>query len=214
MAKEIITAKMLLDRDYIISEIDPRIYGSFIEHLGRAVYGGIYEPGHPTANEKGFRQDVLQFVRQLKVPIIRYPGGNMVSAYNWEDGIGPKEERPRQLELAWRVIETNQIGTNEFVEWTKSVGSEAMMAVNLGTRGINAACNLLEYCNHPGGTYWSDLRKQHGYEAPHQIKTWCLGNEMDGSWQIGQKTAEKYGRLASETAKAMKQIDPTIELVT
>ncbi|MCF3942922.1 arabinosylfuranosidase ArfA [Oceanobacillus alkalisoli] len=205
---------MMLDKEFVISEIDPRIYGSFIEQLGRAVYGGIYEPTHPTADENGFRQDVMNLVKQLEVPIIRYPGGNMVSAYNWEDGIGPKENRPRRLELAWSAIETNQVGTNEFIDWSKAVGAEAMMAVNLGTRGIDAARNLLEYCNHPGGTYWSELRREHGYEQPHKIKTWCLGNEMDGPWQIGQKTAHEYGRLAAETGKVMKLADPTIELVS
>ncbi|WP_225228690.1 alpha-N-arabinofuranosidase [Bacillus sp. PS06] len=205
---------MIIDKDYAISEIDSRIYGSFIEHLGRAVYGGVYEPDHPQADENGFRKDVIELVKELDVPIIRYPGGNFVSGYNWEDGVGPKELRPRRLELAWRTIETNELGTNEFVEWTKKVNSEVMMAVNLGTRGIDAARNLVEYTNHPGGTYWSDLRKSHGYEEPHKIKTWCLGNEMDGPWQIGHKTAQEYGRLAVETAKAMKLVDSSIELVT
>lgn len=206
-------ARMVLDKDHTIAEVDPRLYGSFIEHLGRAVYGGIYEPGHPEADEQGFRKDTLQLVRDLNVPIVRYPGGNMVSAYNWEDGVGPLESRPRRLELAWRTIETNQVGTNEFVDWARKAGSEVMMAVNLGTRGIDAARNLLEYCNHPGGTYWSDLRREHGYAEPHAIKTWCLGNEMDGPWQVGQKTAHEYGRIAKETAKAMRLVDPTIELV-
>jgi alpha-N-arabinofuranosidase len=206
-------AKMIIDKDFQISEIDNRIYGSFIEHLGRAVYGGIYEPGHPEADEMGFRKDVLELVKELNVPIVRYPGGNMVSAYNWEDGVGPVEQRPRRLELAWRTIETNEIGTNEFAAWAKKVNSEVMMAVNLGTRGIDAARNLLEYCNHTSGSYWSDLRISHGYKDPHKIKTWCLGNEMDGPWQIGHKTQEEYGRLAVETAKAMRQVDPSIELV-
>lgn len=206
-------AKVILDRDYRIGKVDNRIYGSFIEHLGRAIYGGIYEPGHPNSDEKGFRKDVLELVRELNVPIIRYPGGNFVSGYNWEDGVGPVEKRPRRLELAWRTIETNEIGTNEFVEWTKRAGSEVMMAVNLGTRGADAARNLVEYCNHPGGSYWSDLRKSHGYSEPHNIKVWCLGNEMDGPWQICHKTAEEYGRVACETAKVMKWVDPTIELV-
>lgn len=206
-------ARMVLDKDHQIAEVDPRLYGSFIEHLGRAVYGGIYEPGHPEADEQGFRQDTLQLVRDLNVPIVRYPGGNMVSAYNWEDGVGPLEDRPRRLELAWRTIETNQIGTNEFADWARKAGSDVMMAVNLGTRGIDAARNLLEYCNHPGGTYWSDLRREHGYAEPHAIKTWCLGNEMDGPWQVGQKTPHEYGRIAKETAKAMRLVDPTIELV-
>ena len=147
------------------------------------------------------------------MPIIRYPGGNFVSGYNWEDGVGPVDERPRRLELAWRVIETNEIGTNEFAKWAQKAGSEVMMAVNLGTRGIDAARNLIEYCNHPSGTYWSDLRIKHGYKEPHRFKTWCLGNEMDGPWQIGHKTPEEYGRIALETGKAMRLVDPDIELV-
>lgn len=207
-------AKMIIDKAFRISEVDERIYGSFIEHLGRAVYGGVFEPDHPDADENGFRKDVIELVKELQVPIIRYPGGNMVSAYDWEDGVGPKNERPKRLELAWRTIETNEVGTNEFVEWSKQVQAEVMMAVNLGTRGIDAARNFIEYCNHPGGTHYSDLRKKHGYENPHNIKTWCLGNEMDGPWQVGHKTAEEYGRLALETGKAMKLVDPTIELVS
>ncbi len=207
-------AKMLIDKSFRISDIDPRIYGSFIEQLGRAVYGGIYELSHSSADEDGFRQDVIELVKELRVPIIRYPGGNMVSAYNWEDGIGPKELRPKRLDLAWNSLETNEVGTNEFAAWAKKVNAEVMMAVNLGTRGIDAARNLVEYCNHPGGTYWSDLRKEHGYTDPHNIKVWCLGNEMDGPWQIGMKTAYEYGRLAAETAKAMKLVDPSIELVS
>lgn len=206
-------SSMIIDKDFKLSEVDPRIYGSFIEHLGRAVYGGIYEPGHPAADKNGFRQDTLQAVRSLNVPIIRYPGGNFVSGYNWEDGVGPKEERKRSLELAWWTTETNQVGTNEFADWAKLVGSEVMMAVNLGTRGIDAARNLVEYCNHPSGSYYSDLRISHGYKTPHAFKTWCLGNEMDGPWQIGAKTAAEYGRLANETAKAMRWVDPGLELV-
>ncbi|WP_059102584.1 arabinosylfuranosidase ArfA [Shouchella shacheensis] len=206
-------ATMTIDREFKIAEVDERIYGSFIEHLGRAVYGGIYEPGHPKATAGGYRQDVIDLVKELQVPIVRYPGGNMVSAYNWEDGVGPLEDRPKRLELAWRVLEPNHVGTNEFVDWAKLADTDVMMAVNLGTRGIDAARNLLEYCNHPEGSYWSDLRKEHGYAAPHAIKTWCLGNEMDGPWQVGHKTADEYGRLASETAKAMRLVDPTIELV-
>lgn len=204
---------MIIDKSFTISEVDPRVYGSFIEHLGRAVYGGIYEPGHPTADANGFRQDALEAIKALNVPIIRYPGGNFVSGYNWEDGVGPKSERKRLLELAWWTTETNEVGTNEFADWAKLAGTEVMMAVNLGTRGIDAARNLVEYCNHPSGTYWSDLRVSHGYKEPHKFKTWCLGNEMDGPWQIGAKTAYEYGRLANETAKAMRWVDPSIELV-
>jgi alpha-N-arabinofuranosidase len=206
-------ATITLHKDRRIGEIDPRLYGSFIEHLGRAIYGGIYEPDHPTADEEGFRTDVLDLVRELKVPIVRYPGGNFVSGYNWEDGIGPRESRPRRLDLAWRSLETNQIGVNEFVAWCRKAGAEPMMAVNLGTRGPDEARNLLEYCNHPQGSYWSDLRRSHGYQSPHGLRVWCLGNEMDGPWQICQKTAEEYGRVACETAKVMKWTDPAIELV-
>ncbi len=206
-------AKISLHKNFTTGKIDERIFGSFIEHLGRAIYTGIYEPGHPTADKNGFRQDVIELVKELDVPIVRYPGGNFVSGYNWEDGVGPVEKRPKRAELAWRTIETNKVGTNEFIEWAKTVDTEVMMAVNLGTSGIDAARNLLEYCNHPGGSYYSDLRKEHGYEKPHDIKTWCLGNEMDGPWQIGHKTADEYGRLALETARAMKQVDPSIELV-
>lgn len=206
-------AKLPLSRSFQIGKIDKRIYGSFIEHLGRAVYGGIYEPGHATADEDGFRQDVLSEVRALNVPIVRYPGGNFVSGYNWEDGVGPVEQRPKRLELAWGVTEPNTFGTNEFLKWCKKAGSECMMAVNLGLRGADAARNLVEYCNHPSGSYYSDLRIKHGVKEPHNIKLWCLGNEMDGDWQIGHKTAYEYGRAAAEAAKVMRWVDPSIELV-
>jgi alpha-N-arabinofuranosidase len=206
-------ASMIVDKEFAIGAVDPRLYGSFVEHLGRAVYGGIYELGHPDADEQGFRKDVIALIQELAVPIIRYPGGNFVSGYNWEDGVGPVAERKRRLELAWMTVETNEIGTNEFADWAKKVGAEVMMAVNLGTGGPDEARNLLEYCNHPKGTYWSDLRRSHGYEQPHNFKTWCLGNEMDGPWQIGHKTADEYGRAALETAKVMKWVDPSIELV-
>ncbi|WP_194542228.1 arabinosylfuranosidase ArfA [Paenibacillus sp. JZ16] len=208
-----IRSNMLIDKHYAVSAVDPRIYGSFIEHLGRAVYGGIYEPGHPTAEADGFRRDALEAIKALKVPIVRYPGGNFVSGYNWEDGVGPKSERKRKLELAWWTTETNEVGTNDFAEWAKLAGTEVMMAVNLGTRGVDDARNFVEYCNHPSGSYWSDLRISHGYRKPHRFKTWCLGNEMDGPWQIGAKTAVEYGRLANEAAKVMRWVDPSIELV-
>lgn len=206
-------AKLYIDKNFTISEVDKRIYGSFIEHLGRAVYTGIYQPDHPTADENGFRKDVLELIKEIDPPIIRYPGGNFVSGYNWEDGVGPVEARPNRLELAWRTIETNEVGTNEFMQWAEKAGTEVMMAVNLGSRGIDAARNFIEYCNHPGGSYYSDLRKKHGRKEPYNIKTWCLGNEMDGPWQIGHKDATEYGRLARETAKVMKLVDPDIELV-
>lgn len=207
-------AKMTIDKEFRLAEVDKRIYGSFIEHLGRAVYDGIYQPGNPQSDEDGFRKDVLNLVKELDVPVIRYPGGNFVSGFVWEDSVGPTELRPKRLDLAWRSLETNEFGLNEFAKWSKKVNSEIMMAVNLGTRGVADACNLLEYCNHPGGTKYSDMRIAHGVKEPHNIKLWCLGNEMDGPWQIGHKTMDEYGRLAEETAKAMKLIDPSIELVS
>ncbi len=206
-------ASLPLSKSFRIGEIDKRVYGSFIEHLGRAVYGGIYEPGHPLADADGFRTDVLEEVKKLGVPVVRYPGGNFVSGYRWEDGVGPVENRPKRLELAWGVTEPNTFGTNEFLKWCKKADTECMMAVNLGLRGAEDARNLVEYCNHPSGTYYSDLRRQHGAEQPHNIKLWCLGNEMDGDWQIGHKTAYEYGRTAAEAAKVMRWVDPSIELV-
>lgn len=207
-------ASMVIDRAFHISKVDDRLFGSFIEHLGRAVYTGIYEPGHSSSDEHGFRQDVIKLVRDLHVPIIRYPGGNFVSGFRWEDSVGPLAQRPKRLELAWRSLETNEFGLDEFAKWTSLVGADIMMAVNLGTRGIQEACDLLEYCNHPQGTCLSDLRIQHGRKEPYNIRTWCLGNEMDGPWQIGHKTPEEYGRLACETARAMRKIDPTLTLVS
>ncbi len=207
------SAEITIDASFHIGPIDPGIYGAFVEHLGRCVYTGIYEPGHPEADADGFRKDVLALVKELQISIVRYPGGNFVSGYNWEDGVGPKERRPRRLDLAWKVVETNQFGTNEFMQWARRAGCEPLMTVNLGTRGIDAARQFIEYCNHPSGTALSDLRIQHGAREPHRIKRWCLGNEMDGPWQVGHKTAEQYGRLARETAQAMKWVDPSIELV-
>ncbi|HVP18581.1 MAG TPA: alpha-N-arabinofuranosidase [Spirochaetia bacterium] len=207
------TAAMIVDKDFVISEVDQRMYGSFVEHLGRAVYGGIYEQGHPTADEDGFRRDVLDLVRELRVSIVRYPGGNFVSGYNWEDGVGPLSERPRRLELAWRTVEPNWVGVNEFVRWAGKAGAAVNMSVNLGTRGPDEARALVEYCNHPSGSFWSDLRVSHGQKEPHRIKLWCLGNEMDGPWQICHKTPAEYGRAALETAKVMRWVDPGIELV-
>lgn len=205
---------MIVDRAYQTAPVDERIFGSFIEHLGRAVYGGIYQPEHSQADEDGFRKDVIELVKELGVPVIRYPGGNFVSNFFWEDSVGPLSSRQPRLDLAWKTLEPNTFGLGEFAKWTKKTGSQMMMAVNLGTRGVADACNLLEYCNHPGGTKYSNLRRSYGIEDPYGIKLWCLGNEMDGEWQIGKKTMDEYGRLSQETAKAMKLIDPSIELVS
>ncbi len=206
-------AKITVNKNFSIGEIDKRIYGSFIEHIGRAVYGGIYEPSHKTADADGFRGDVLELVKKLNVPIVRYPGGNFVSGYNWEDGIGDKAKRPKKAELAWSSTETNEVGIDEFQNWAKKADSEVMMAVNLGTRGPQDAQNLVEYCNLNTDTHYANMRKANGFQEPFHIKTWCLGNEMDGEWQICSKTAEEYGRIATETAKLMKWTDPDIELV-
>ena len=206
-------AKLFADRHFPIGEVDRRLFGSFLEHLGRAVYGGIYEPEHPAADEMGFRRDVLEMVKKLGVPVVRYPGGNFVSGYCWEDGTGPREQRPRRMELAWSTVETNQVGIDEFQQWAKLAGADVMMAVNLGTRGVEEAKNLLEYCNFPGGTKYSEQRRANGFAEPFGIKYWCLGNEMDGPWQIGHKTAREYARLAAETGRVMKMMDPSVELV-
>lgn len=201
-----------LHRDFAIGTTHPRLFGAFIEHLGRCVYGGIFEPGHPAADAKGFRQDVLALVRELAPTIIRYPGGNFVSGYDWEDGVGPVSDRPRRLDLAWMSTETNQFGTNEFIDWCRAADVEPMLAVNLGTRRGEEARKLVEYCNHPGGTTLSELRRAHGWDKPHGVKFWCLGNEMDGPWQMEAKTATEYGRIAHEAAKMMRWVDPSIEL--
>ena len=207
-------AVITIEKDYTIGTVEKNVFGSFVEHLGRCVYQGIYEPDHREADEFGFRKDVIALVKELNVSIIRYPGGNFVSNYRWEDGIGLIEERPKRLDLAWRNVESNSVGANEFVHWCRRTGVEPMMALNLGTRGIESALDFLEYCNHPSGSYMSDLRIKHGYKEPHAIKVWCLGNEIDGNWQIGHKTAYEYGRLASETARAMLMMDPSLKLVS
>lgn len=205
--------RILAHKEYTKGRIDKRIYGSFVEHMGRVVYSGIYECEHPTANKDGFRQDVIEKIKEMGVTCVRYPGGNFVSNYDWKDGIGPKELRPKKRDLAWKSIETNQVGTDEFMKWIQTIGAAPIFAVNLGTKGVENAVSLLEYCNSEKGTYYSDLRCKNGHEAPYKIKMWCLGNEMDGDWQIGHKTAEEYGRLAHEVGKAMKLLDPDIELV-
>lgn len=207
-------AKLVVDDHFQIAPVNGRIFGSFVEHLGRCVYTGIYEPGHPTADENGFRQDVIDLVKELGATAIRYPGGNFVSGYRWEDGVGPKEQRPRRLDLAWHSTETNEFGLHEMHNWlTKVGGNELMEAVNLGTRGLEESLDLLEYANIPSGTALSDMRRANGQEEPFNIRMWCLGNEMDGPWQTGHKSAEDYGTLAASVAAGMRAIDPDLELV-
>lgn len=206
-------AQTTLSLTNVVGPVRRRTFGSFVEHLGRCVYDGIHNPEHPSANADGFRTDIMDLVRELGVSTVRYPGGNFVSGYRWEDGIGPVEDRPKRLDLAWHSLEPNTVGVDEFMRWTKATGVEPMMAVNLGTRGVEEALDILEYCNIPGQSYWAEKRKQNGTAEPHRIKMWCLGNEMDGPWQTGHKTAEEYGRLATETARAMRQMEPDLELV-
>lgn len=208
-----IRAHLTIDPHFEVGPINRRLFGSFVEHLGRCVYDGIYEPSHPTADEHGFRADVVELVKELGVTTIRYPGGNFVSGYRWEDGVGPREKRPRRLDLAWHSTETNEIGLDEFATWLDKVGGELMYAVNLGTRGVLEALDVLEYANHRSGTHWSDQRVANGHPEPHGIRMWCLGNEMDGPWQLGHSTAEQYAQLAAATASAMRQVDPDLELV-
>ena len=208
-----IRAKLAIDRDQVIGRIDRRLFGSFVEHLGRCVYGGIYGPGSPLSDEHGFREDVATLIRDLGVTVVRYPGGNFVSGYRWEDGVGPRDARPSRLNLAWHQTDLNSFGLHEFVDWSRKLGVEPMLAVNLGTRGIAEALDLLEYSNHPGGTALSDRRIANGAASPFGVRMWCLGNEPDGPWQLGHKTALEYGRLAAETARGMRQFDEKLELV-
>jgi len=208
-----LTGSVTIDPAFVVGPVRRRTFGSFVEHMGRCVYTGIFEPGHPTADADGFRQDVLSLVHELGVSTIRYPGGNFVSGYRWEDGVGPRDKRPRRLDLAWHSTETNAFGTDEFMRWAKQANVEPMMAVNLGTRGVAEAVDLLEYCNVPDGTAFAEQRRANGADEPYRVKMWCLGNEMDGTWQTGHKTAAEYGRLAAETARAMRQVDPDLTLV-
>ncbi|MHA7279365.1 arabinosylfuranosidase ArfA [Arthrobacter sp. MDT2-2] len=206
-------ARLTLDPSFTVGPINRNIFGGFVEHLGRHVYDGIYEPGHATADDEGFRQDVIELVKEMGVSTIRYPGGNFVSGFRWEDSVGPREQRPTRLDLAWHSTETNQVGMHEFASWLQKVDSDLMLAVNLGTRGTPEALELLEYSNLPKGTALADQRMANGRPDPFEVKIWCLGNEMDGPWQLGHRSAEDYGKLAAITARAMRQLDPSIELV-
>ncbi|MCR5612519.1 alpha-N-arabinofuranosidase [Treponema sp.] len=205
--------KVTIVKEFKIGEVDKNLFSSFIEHLGRAVYTGIYEPGHPDADDQGFRKDVIQMVKDLNVSLVRYPGGNFLSGYNWKDGIGPRDKRPVRLDRAWHAIEKNQIGIDDFYDWSCKAGTEILGAVNMGTGTPQDAGDLVEYCNFPKGTYWSDLRRTNGHENPYGIKTWCVGNEMDGPWQICHLDAHEYGKKALETIKIMKWTDDTIKCV-
>jgi len=206
-------ARAVINPARVRSQLDRRLLGSFLEHLGRAVYTGVYQPGSPLADEHGFRTDVMDEIRTLGVPIIRYPGGNFVSGYNWLDGVGPRDQRPTVLERAWNSLETNQFGTNEFIQWCRLVGTEPLLGFNLGTGTPEMAVAYVEYCNVDAGTKWSDLRREHGFEQPHDVRYWCLGNEMDGPWQMGHMPAREYGRKARDTARQIRRIDRSLQLI-
>ncbi len=207
------SAKIYLDTNRVISPISPLLFSGFAEHMGRCIYEGIYDPASPHADENGLRKDVLAALRELNYRSIRYPGGNFLSGYRWLDGVGPRDQRPRRRDLAWQSIETNQFGTDEFMQFCMEVNTEPMMAVNMGTGTIQEAADLVEYCNAPVGTKYADLRAANGHRDPYQVKYWCLGNEMDGPWQIGHLNAEDYGKKAREAAKMMRWHDPSIQLV-
>ncbi|HEX4488805.1 MAG TPA: alpha-N-arabinofuranosidase [Terriglobales bacterium] len=205
--------RIYIDSRRVVAPLDRNVFGSFLEHLGRAIYEGIYDPGNKLSDANGFRKDVADEVRQMGVPIIRYPGGNFVSGYNWLDGIGPKKDRPRVLDKAWDATNTNQVGTDEFMQWCKLVGCQPLMGLNLGTGTTEQAANLVEYCNLDKGTRWADLRRKNGSEQPYNVKNWCLGNEMDGPWQIGHMTATEYGLKAQDAARQMHAVDPSLKLI-
>ncbi len=207
------TTRVVIDPERTLTPLDRRLFGSFLEHLGRAIYQGIYEPGSKLADANGYRTDVAAEIKQLGVPIVRYPGGNFVSGYHWLDGVGPKKDRPLVLDRAWNTLEPNQFGTNEFITWCRLVGTEPLLGLNFGTGTVEMAVALVEYCNVDRGTRWSDLRRQHGYEAPHNVKYWCLGNEMDGPWQIGHMSAVDYGRKAADAARQMRVLDSSLKLI-
>jgi len=204
-------ARIKIDTERQIGEISPLLYGNFVEHLGRCIYGGIYDKNSPLSDENGYRTDVMAAVKELNVSIVRYPGGNFVSNYNWLDGVGP--ERIPRMELAWARLETNEFGTNEFIKYARKIGAEPYFCVNMGTGTIEEARRWVEYCNVKEGPYYAELRKHHGYPEPYGIKYWSLGNEMDGFWQMGHLNAEDYSKKARETAKLMKLTSPDIKLI-
>ncbi len=207
-------ARVKIDLDRVTGQVDRRIFGGFLEHLGRCIYGGIYDEGSPLSDDRGFRLDVLDALRPLDIPLMRWPGGNFVSGYTWTDGIGPQDDRPRRLELAWHDVESNRFGTDEYIAWCRELGTEPFICVNMGTGTMEEARSWVEYCNGTEDTYWANLRRQHGHDEPYNVKYWGLGNEVYGNWQIGHLSAEDYVKKAIEFAKVMRWTDPTIELVS
>ncbi|KAI9741363.1 MAG: hypothetical protein M1834_003080 [Cirrosporium novae-zelandiae] len=207
------TPTITIDPGQKLAKIDRKIYSGFTEHMGRCIYGGIYDPGNPLSDEDGFRKDVLEALKELEPPVMRYPGGNFVATYHWVDGVGPKNRRPARPELAWLGTESNEFGTDEFMKWCKKLGTEPYFALNFGTGTLDEALTWVEYCNGTGNTYYANLRRQNGHPEPYNIKYWALGNEMWGPWQVGQMTPEAYADRAIQWAKALKLLDPTLCLI-
>ncbi|MEW6580488.1 MAG: alpha-L-arabinofuranosidase C-terminal domain-containing protein [Chloroflexota bacterium] len=205
--------RISIDLQRTLGTLDRNVFGGFAEHLERCIYGGIYDPESPHADERGLRTDVIAALRRLRMPVIRYPGGNFVSGYRWEDGVGPREKRPVRLDLAWHTTESNQFGTNEFIEFCRILGTEPYLVVNCGDGSMREARDWVEYCNGTQDTALVKLRRQHGYDAPHKVKYWGIGNEIDGPWQIGFKTPQEYARAVTEFGKVMKWVDPDIKLI-
>ncbi|KAL2071425.1 hypothetical protein VTL71DRAFT_12660 [Oculimacula yallundae] len=213
------TPSISIDVNRRLSKIDPNIYGGFMEHMGRCIYGGIYDPGNALSDEHGYRKDVLTALRELDIPVIRYPGGNFVATYHWQDGVGPRESRPSRPELAWLGVETNEFGTDEFMHWLGVLSEgrekrvEPYFALNFGTGTLDEALAWVEYCNGTKNTYYANLRRKNGHEEPYNIKYWALGNEMWGPWQVGQMTSADYAKTAAQWAKALKLLDPSLCLI-
>jgi alpha-N-arabinofuranosidase len=206
-------ARIKIDTDRVIGEVDKNVFGNFAEHLGRMIYGGIYEEGSPLSDSDGYRQDVLEVVKALGVSVLRYPGGNFSSGYNWTDGIGPKDQRPVRMDLAWNDLESNRFGTDEFLRYCERIGAEPYICINAGLGTIDDARHWVEYTNEARHTYWADQRRKNGREEPYKVKYWGLGNEIDGTWQLGHKNAEDYAKFAREAAHAMRAVDNSIKLV-
>ena len=207
------SARIKIDIDRTIGEVDPQLFGNFAEHLGRMIYGGIYEEGSPLSDPDGYRIDVMDAVKKLGVSILRYPGGNFSSGYDWKDGIGPKDKRPVRAELAWHDLEPNRFGTDEFLKYCERIGAEPYICINAGLGTIEDARHWVEYTNESRHTYWADQRRKNGREEPYNVKYWGLGNEIDGPWQLGHKNAGDYAKFALEAAKAMRLVDPSIKLI-
>lgn len=206
-------ARIKIDTDRVVGEVDPHLFGNFTEHLGRCIYGGIYDEGSPLSDSDGFRKDVMQATRDLNVSLLRWPGGNFVSGYHWEDGIGAKDKRPVRRDDAWGAVESNRFGTDEFLKYCERVHAEPYLCINAGLGTIDDARHWVEYVNEPANTQYAQMRRANGHDQPYNVKIWGLGNEIDGPWQLGHRTAEDYAKFALEAAKAMRRADDKIQLI-